>query len=133
MGSLYAPSGFHGEHNPAVSVLCLRAQPLVSLDELVKDGVNGLVFHNAEQLAAQLEVRLSPSTLEEYPKVSIPGVTESPSRVSFSTGTRHAPRVVRAQGVRRITHKEPRYWWTGVGVGHLVGKLGPRHATAVAA
>ncbi|OSD05625.1 glycosyltransferase family 33 protein [Trametes coccinea BRFM310] len=25
------------------------------LDELVKDGVNGLVFHNAEQLAAQLE------------------------------------------------------------------------------
>ncbi|KAI1785401.1 mannosyltransferase [Ganoderma leucocontextum] len=25
------------------------------LDELVKDGINGLVFHNAEQLAAQLE------------------------------------------------------------------------------
>ncbi|KAI0825399.1 mannosyltransferase [Trametes gibbosa] len=31
------------------------------LDELVKDGVNGLVFHNAEQLAAQLEV--SPCSL----------------------------------------------------------------------
>ena len=29
----------------------------ISLDELVKDGVNGLVFHNAEQLATQLEVR----------------------------------------------------------------------------
>ena len=29
-----------------------------SLDELVKDGVNGLVFNNADQLAAQLEVRL---------------------------------------------------------------------------
>lgn len=31
-----------------------------SLDELVKDGVNGLVFRDAEQLAAQLEVRLVP-------------------------------------------------------------------------
>lgn len=30
-----------------------------SLDELVKDGVNGLIFHNAEQLATQLEVRIS--------------------------------------------------------------------------
>ncbi|KAH9931275.1 glycosyltransferase family 33 protein [Fomitopsis serialis] len=29
------------------------------LDELVKDGVNGLVFHNAEQLAEQLESLLS--------------------------------------------------------------------------
>ncbi|TFY60348.1 hypothetical protein EVJ58_g5203 [Rhodofomes roseus] len=29
------------------------------LDELVKDGVNGLVFHNAEQLAGQLEDLLS--------------------------------------------------------------------------
>lgn len=29
------------------------------LDELVKDGTNGLVFHNAEQLAAQLESLLS--------------------------------------------------------------------------
>lgn len=30
-----------------------------SLDELVKDSVNGLVFHDAQQLATQLEVRLS--------------------------------------------------------------------------
>ena len=27
-----------------------------SLHELVKDGVNGLIFHDAEQLARQLEV-----------------------------------------------------------------------------
>lgn len=32
---------------------------ICSLDELVKDGVNGLVFENAEQLAKQLEVRVS--------------------------------------------------------------------------
>lgn len=30
---------------------------MISLGELVKDGVNGLVFRNAEQLASQLEVR----------------------------------------------------------------------------
>lgn len=30
-----------------------------SLAELVQDGVNGLVFHDAEQLAAQFEVRSS--------------------------------------------------------------------------
>ena len=30
-----------------------------SLDELVKDGVNGLVFQDAEQLALQMEVLCS--------------------------------------------------------------------------
>lgn len=32
---------------------CIRND---SLDELVKDGVNGLVFKNAQQLATQIEV-----------------------------------------------------------------------------
>ncbi|KAM5542248.1 hypothetical protein V8D89_004121 [Ganoderma adspersum] len=53
------------------------------LDELVKDGVNGLVFHNAEQLAAQLE-----SLLRGFP--SAPGLATL--RASFerkeSTGSR---------------------------------------------
>ena len=44
----------------ASSVSDLHAQPLSSLDELVKDSINGLVFYNAEQLAAQLEVRVLP-------------------------------------------------------------------------
>lgn len=34
-----------------------------SLNELVRDGVNGLVFQNAGQLATQLEVRISYSFL----------------------------------------------------------------------
>ena len=36
---------------------------LYSLDELVKDGKNGLVFQNASQLAEQLEVGLLTSSL----------------------------------------------------------------------
>jgi beta-1,4-mannosyltransferase len=36
-----------------------------SLHELVKDGVNGLTFSDAAELAEQIEVRLS-QTLEEY-------------------------------------------------------------------
>lgn len=30
-----------------------------SLSELVKDGTNGLIFNSAEQLAKQLEVRIT--------------------------------------------------------------------------
>lgn len=39
---------------------------MFSLDELVQDGVNGLVFHDAEQLAAQFEVHLVPSHLRLF-------------------------------------------------------------------
>ena len=132
MGSLYAPLGSRGEHNFVNPDLPLHAQTLVSLDELVKDGVNGLVFHNAEQLAAQLEVRLSSSHHKSL--TSTPSrFAEPPSRIPFGTRARDASRIVRAQRVRQVAHKEPRHWWTGVGVGHLVGKLGPRYAPAVAA
>lgn len=44
----------HSYQSPILNCLC----DLASLDELVKDGRNGLVFNNAEQLASQLEVRL---------------------------------------------------------------------------
>ncbi|PCH33027.1 glycosyltransferase family 33 protein [Wolfiporia cocos MD-104 SS10] len=46
------------------------------LDELVKDGVNGLVFHNAEQLAGQLE-----NLLTNYPL--------SPTIETLRTALRH--------------------------------------------
>lgn len=42
--------GLHSGDYADCNLLCR------SLDELLKDGMNGLVFHNAEQLAGQFEV-----------------------------------------------------------------------------
>ncbi|EJF58563.1 beta-1,4-mannosyltransferase [Dichomitus squalens LYAD-421 SS1] len=61
------------------------------LDELVKDGVNGLVFHNAEQLAAQIE-----SLLRGFP--SAPALAAL--RASFDRGTSAAASRGRGREVR---------------------------------
>ena len=53
--------------------------PCRSLDELVKDKVNGLVFHTAQELAAQLEVRFSP-----FPCSSVPPDRRDRYRRSFA-------------------------------------------------
>ena len=58
-----ARSVSHGQSFLVSLLVRLTTNPPCSLDELVKDGVNGLVFHDAEQLAAQLEAScLVPST-----------------------------------------------------------------------
>ena len=47
---------YHGMR--PISALLTDCPPFRSLDELVKDKVNGLVFHTAQELAVQLEVCL---------------------------------------------------------------------------
>lgn len=46
----------HGKTSLIVMYVKLTAVFYSSLDELVRDGVNGLVFRDADQLASQLEV-----------------------------------------------------------------------------
>ncbi|KZT68760.1 glycosyltransferase family 33 protein [Daedalea quercina L-15889] len=82
------------------------------LDELVKDGINGLVFHNAEQLAAQLESLLSShphshaieklrSSLQHIPPLS----PHSPAREdveNWGTWAQNWDRVVRPLVLRDV-------------------------------
>ena len=72
---------------PSVSVAAHTA-PFYSLDELVRDGVNGLVFHNAPQLALQLSVSPISFSVLFFPLSSPMRPIEPPARLPRPARTR---------------------------------------------
>lgn len=111
---------------------------ICSLDELVKDGVNGLVFENAEQLAKQLEVRVSSS----IPSALLDGIdthSDAPRGFPVFGHTRLLVRVSAAHHAHRIEpgHRQlpspsrfvPEHGGRRLGMVFLDSKLEQGHAT----